>query len=317
LLGEYELFQSQYSNDPGAMAVWFNYESYLIGQPNLECHRVQQAGTAFTDDQGQVYHGFLDMHGRTVAVYLPGYDHSAHEMRCILRWMPRKPAAPSPVSRPMVFKIVLPRYPRVLPPASSLPRTVTAQKDGITVTVEAARLSGAKQTKDTVWRDLTFHLKIDGGYLTNDNAVNDLSSGSPYAGSGGSTRIAINGRAAISAMGLRSLTINPAAGTRQRLSFYNSFYSLPMTFTDPYGFPLLTGGQPITPLISADIIKSFHRGEGAVWVARVSSAGKGTDAVRLHLDVAPKPRIDAHGTLISPVPVPFELTIPIQTGDEI
>src|SRR5204863_6335663 len=119
-----------------------------IGQPDLECHRVQQAGTAFVDDVGQTYHGFLDMHGKTVAVYLPGYDHSAREMRCILRWMPRRPAAPSPISRPMVFKVKLPRYPRVLPAAESLPRTVTAQKDGITVTVDAGRLGTAQQTKD-------------------------------------------------------------------------------------------------------------------------------------------------------------------------
>src|SRR5215210_495567 len=47
LLGDYEIINSQYANDPGAMAIWFNYQSYLIGQPDLECHRVQQAGTAF------------------------------------------------------------------------------------------------------------------------------------------------------------------------------------------------------------------------------------------------------------------------------
>ena len=314
LLGDYELLQSQYANDPGSMEIWFNYESYLVGQPDLECHRVNPAGTAFIDDLGQPYHGFLDIHSKIVGVYLPGYDHAAHEIHCILHWMPRRPAAPLPLSRPMEFTVKLPRAARVLPPAAELPRAVTVRKNGITVTVDAVRLGPFKPANGaTGQRDLTFNLKIDGAEIANDNMASDLdlSISDPVR----AARI----RTMIGAATLRPTiarkSVNPAlSAQRQLLAFTNASYDSPLTITDPYGLPLIVPGQSVSPLVTKETLASARRGEGAVWVVPVQNAGKGTDAIRLHFEVQPKERPDR---ISASAPVPFDLVAPVQTGEKI
>ena len=54
-----------------------------------------------------------------------------------------------------------------------------------------------------------------------------------------------------------------------------------------------------------------------VWVASVNNAGKGTDAVRLHFDVLPKSPAGRKTPSVPAALVPFDLCIPVQTGDEI
>ncbi len=318
LLGDYELVQSQYANDPGSMEIWFNYESYLIGQPDLECHRVSPSGTAFIDDLGQPYHGFLDIHGKTVGVYLPGYDHAAREIHCTLHWMPRRPANPLPVSRPMSFTVKLPPATRILPLAETLPRTVTVRKNGITVTVEAARLGPFKSsTGATGQRDLTFHLKIDGGKVVNDNVASDIDLSVPDSARAARIRTIIGAPVNLN-FGSPRLKFNPAPNARraqqQLLAFANSSYERPMSLTDPYGFPLIVPGQSVTPLISKETLAAARRGEGMVWVVPVQNAGKGTDAMRLNINVLPKER---SGQTEPPASIPIDLVVPVQSGDEI
>lgn len=323
LLGDYEIVQSPYTNDPGSLEIWFNYESYLIDQPDLECHRIQTTGTAFVDDLGQPYHGFLDIHGKTIGVYLPGYDHSAHQIHCVLKWMPRRPAAPVPVSRPMAFTINLRRLPRLLPPAASLPRAAFASKNGITVSVDAARLSAFKQNNAAgSQRDITFRLKITGGELANDNVAADMTVLTPEPASptriGKSPRIGRSIDPPFSFRVSRGRGIGPAFPVRPLLSPVTlSSFETPMTLTDPYGIPLLAPGLSVTPLVTRETVRSARQGDGMVWVASVNNAGKGTDAIRLHLDVWPKAAPDQHGTAIMGSPVPFDLCVPVQTGDEI
>jgi hypothetical protein len=313
LLGDYEVLHSPFSNDPGSLEIWFNYESYLIGQPELECHRLQASGTAFVDDLGQPYHGFLDMHGKIVGVYLPGYDHSAHEIRCNVHWMPRKPAPAFPVSRPMVFVIKLPRATRLLPAAASLPRSARATKEGVTVTVDAARLGDFKQRGAGIGQhDLTFHLKIDGGEIANDNVVLP-STLVPDSGRAGEFHLG-PGYFSLPATAAMLKALGPPQ--RQPARYQNSNLDTAMSLTDPYGFALLPPGMAITPLVTKETLEAARRGEGMVWVAPVNNAGKGTDVVRIHLDVAPI-REARKGVSSHLAPIPFDICVPVQTGDEI
>ena len=312
LLGDYQVLQGQYARDPGSIEMWFGYESYLVGRPELECHRVWPGGTAFTDDLGQVYHGFLDIHDRSIGVYLPGYDHSAREIRCALKWMPRRPAAPQPESEPMKFTIRLPVMRRELPPGASLPRTVTQRKGGITVTVNAARIGPFKRAQGAIGqRDMTFHLKIDGGEIANDNVATELNLDEPDPARVARIRTAIGAAVAP----VRPSGATPALQAQgQLMAFINPTFSIPLTIVDPYGIPLIVPGQAVAALVSRDALDSARRGEGVRWRAPVNNAGKGTDAVRLHLDVYPKPM---HGKIMLNAPVPFDLVVPVQTGDEI
>ena len=291
LLGDYEQVQSQFANDRGSMEIWFNYESYLIGQPDLQCHRLNPDGTAFVDDLGQRYHGFLDIHGKTVGVYLPAYDHSAHEINCYLHWMPRRPASPEPVSRPMVFTVKVPPMPRVLPPASSLPRAVSVRQKGLTLTMDAARLGPFKQAAGSIGqRDLTFRLKIEGGEIANGNVGNDLNLGVPDPAR--AARIRVLAGAAPLSLRVTNPRNAAQAAQAQMLAFSNGTFELPMNITDPYGLPLIVPGQSVMPLVSKEMVESARRGKGMVWVAPVQGAGRGTDAIRIHIDVLPGVRPD-------------------------
>lgn len=328
-LGNHEVIQSQFSGDPGAVELWFNYESYLIGHPDLECHRLTPSGTAFTDDLGQPYHGYLDIHGKTIGVYLPGYDHAAKRLYCMLHWVPRQPAPPLPVSNPMVFTIDLPPVKRILSSSADLPRDpVTQTKGGITVTASAARLGVPKLgSQATGQRDLTFRLKIDGGHLADDNVADDLSSDDIEDLTSAETGLS----RAIPPQTVRTLQsrlnrqvwitqqISKPPGTTRTIIQPMPIVATPssdsmLTITDPYGVSLLVPQQSVTPLVTRETVQSARKGEGTVWVAPLNGAGRGTDVIKLHFDVVPNP----HGKGGAPVrSIPFDLLLPVQTGDEI
>ena len=83
---------------------------------------------------------------------------------------------------------------------------------------------------------------------------------------------------------------------------------------DNYLITTSVPGQSVAPLISKDTQQSARRGDGMIWIVPVNNAGKGTDAVRLHFDVIPREKA---GRLAPGTTVPFDLVVPIQTGDEI
>ena len=105
-LGDYRILTTRYTGDHNSLEIWSDYQSYLPDYPQLECHRVRE--TAFVDDLGQPYHGYLDFQDKYVGVYLPGYDHAARRLTCELHWMPRQSSSAHPISAPMTFTIDLP-----------------------------------------------------------------------------------------------------------------------------------------------------------------------------------------------------------------
>lgn len=254
VLGHPQDVPSAYSGDPGALEVWFRYQSHIPGAPHLVCHRV--GATAFTDNLGQQYPGYLDFERNYVGVYLPGYDHAARTLTCTVRWMPRPPAAPSPASCPMRFTVSLPAAHRMLAAARSLPwRATTVLRLGVTVTVSHAYLTLPLSGDLTgPQRQLQFHVKVTGGELVNSNVVNPL---------------ALHSRL-------------PSAPWMQ-----DSQPSAKLTLTDPYGVPLLAQGGVINPMMKLDETGPVVDGDGTTYLAPVNGAGAGTDAVRIHLDVRP------------------------------
>lgn len=249
--GTPQTLTGRYTGVPGSLELWFDYRSLLPKNALLECHRVGE--TAFVDDLGQAYSGLLDFQGKYVGVYLPGYDHAARRLLCSVRWMPRQPAEPKPVSAPMTFTVELPPVRRVLPKAETLPnRAVCATRQGITVVASGARLSvpdffaaGAGQ------QELTFRLKVIGGERT--------------------------GR---------------------------------LQITDPYDSPLLAEDAKLQPLMRIDGCAPVANEQGIVWRVPVNGVGRSTDVIRLHLEVRSKQdRTKA--------PIPFDLIVPIQRGDEV
>ncbi|HZP83215.1 MAG TPA: hypothetical protein VFB21_16350 [Chthonomonadaceae bacterium] len=292
--GEYRVLTSRYNNgNRDSLEIWFDYQSYLKQYPQLECHRIGQ--TAFVDDLGQRYHGFLDFQDQYVGVYLPGYDHAARRLVCAVRWMPRQPARPRPMSKPMVFTVDLPPAKRVLPPADTLPRRfVTVTNQGVTATVGQARLSEPDYRIGGYagsQRELTFRLKIEGGELVGSNVSR------PYqliSNTNSNLRLYFRQRA------LAGTTANDAAS--QGRAF---------TITDPYGVSLLPEDELLSPMLTPDEAKPMQGKEGTVYTAPVNGAGQGTDAVRLRFDVRPK------GSAPSAPTIPFDITIPVQTGGEI
>lgn len=294
-LGDYQVFQSGHSGDPNGLEIWFDYTSHLVGADQLECHRIGQ--TAFEDDLGQRYHGYLDFHNKIVGVYLPGYDHAAHKIYCKVRWMPR--GKRFPVSRPMTFVVDLPPVKRVLPPVASLPRgSIWQQAQGVTVTVRDAELSPPDLTTNylAIQRRLTFHLKISGGEPANSN-LPDLR----YESTTRSTiTLSLNGRVLRS--GPQVLPPSPPqiqAAIRNVFPENSSF----CTITDPYGIPLVDHNNSLRGNIYY-MDNSIGSGVDTDYAFAVTGAGKGTDVVRLHLDVHPL-NTPANKT------IPFDLIVPV------
>jgi hypothetical protein len=301
-LGDYRILTTRYTGDHNSLEIWFDYQSYLSNHAELECHRVRE--TAFVDDLGQPYHGYLDFQDKYVGVYLPGYDHAARRLTCELHWMPRQPASTPLVSAPMTFTLDLPPAPRVLPPAASLPRgPVMVTTQGITVTVGGARLSAANiGMLGGSQRELTFHLNVQGGELVDSNVDRPTSyllrGGTPtlrlYPGSFWRFRRAAG-------LLLTQPGASPGAASTTR----------PFRITDPYGVSLVPDNEAISPLPLLNETGPTPIRYGMVWVAPVDGAGHGTDAVRLRFDVLPAVHTPATK------PIPFDVTIPVQTGDEV
>ena len=304
--GSYRALHSQYDGEPG-VELWFDYRSYLSGR-ELECHRVEE--TAFTDDLGQPFHGYLDFQGKMVGVYLPAYDHAAHRLFCTLHWMPRRPNPSFPVSSPMQFSVEVPPTPRLLPLAESLPhgsQTITHQ--GISITVSEAQLGPVeiRQTPYSGQRRLTFRMKVTGGEIANPNV--DLGGNTRYAPGFGAIFVEQNGRT-----GIRS--INP---TQERSA--ESGWG-PLSITDPYGIELIPAtqyvvpGGPGGPLAGSEHLESAD-GKEILWSVQVSNAGKGTDVLRLRFGVRPTRSAASSASDTLPEAAPFDLLLPVQTGNEI
>jgi hypothetical protein len=304
-LGDYQVLTGSFNGEPNGIELWFDYDSHMAVK-ELECHRV--GPTAFVDDLGQVYHGFLDFQGKTVGVYLPAYDRSAHRLTCILHWMPRRPAAPFPVSTPMTFTVPLPSARRTLPPASTLPDgPVTVTKSGITVTLSDVRLSPTRlRPLYEGQRDLTFQLHVQGGQIADENVVisADTMAGLSRAFPGAAVVIQgqlRNARGQIYTTRIRSG--NNIFMLRNGTTPSDSF-----TITDPYGVALLSEPTSVaTPLTNP------RKGQKATpfWVAPVNGAGRGTDCVQFHFHVQPPSR--------SPKAMPPELVafdIPVRISPE-
>ncbi|HZT44475.1 MAG TPA: hypothetical protein VFA07_20085 [Chthonomonadaceae bacterium] len=305
--GDYHTYASGFNGDPDSLEIWFDYTSYLPRYPDLECHRVGQ--TAFVDDLGQSYHGYLDFQGKVLGVYLPGYDHAAHRLTCCLHWMPRQPAPPTPVSRPMVFTIDLPPARRLLPPVAALPRgPVMATSQGITVTVDEARLSAPRTRPFTsTQRDLAFRLKIEGGELACSNVVanepNVLISSSGGMVPEAPMTLSLR-RYRIGAMMPRLLGRSRGAPAHRRF-----------TLTDPYGVTLLPATDAISPMPSLSNAAPLSDKNGTVYIAPVNGAGRSTDAVRMRFDVRPLAPGALPSSPSAPL-VPFDIVVPVQTNDE-
>ena len=279
-LGDYQVLTGSFNGEPNGIEFWFDYDSHLSSK-DLECHRVGQ--TAFVDDLGQIYHGFLDFQGKTVGVYLPGYDHAAHSLTCTLHWMPRRPAAPFPVSRPMTFQVPLPSLRRTLPPASTLPAgPVSVTKNGVTVTIGDMHLSPPQlRTLYQGQRDLMFRLQIQGGQIADDNV-------------------------AFAPPALSRLVTWPYKYRMQpRNNFVLSSVGTNFAITDPYGTNLLPETATITiPPTNPHAGKD----QSLAWIAPVNGAGRGTDCVRLHFHIQPPSRSPK---AIPPDTVAFDIPVRI------
>ncbi len=333
LLGDYSVLKSRFVSDPGGVELWFGYQSHVPKHPDLICHRVET--TAFTDDLGQTYHGFLDVHGSVIGVYLSGYDHSAHSLSCNLHWMttddsPLNSPHARLVSKPMKFHVELPRIKRILPPLKeeSLRKSATgcsAKKSGVTVEISDVQLSAPKlRNLYEGQRDLLFRLKISGGAIANNNLVefkasvfkNSLSLSALKLQFRGNTR-SLNQR--IETLIQQNLRAEHPETTRLQLSPHTTLLSWqrigkPLTITDPYGVSLIVPDETLSPQTAMES-QSVIAEKGTVWVAPVNGGGRGTDSVRIHLDIRP---YDKGGKSVELKPtIPFDLIVPVQTGDEI
>ena len=301
VLGDYQVLSSSFNGEPNGIEFWFDYESHTSAR-ELECHRV--GPTAFVDDLGQVYHGFLDFQGKTVGVYLPGYDHAAHRLTCTIHWMPRRPAAPFPVSRPMSFTVPLPPSRRTLPLASTLPSDpVSVTRNGITVTVSDMHLSPARlRSLYEGQRDLMFRLRIQGGQIADDNVEMPLAErGAPGPSFVTDKRLT---QRQIQRIQGQAYSYSYRSGRSGTLFFTGRPpHSDSLTITDPYGVALL----PETAALAMPLQKPQNgRKASPFWIAPVNGAGQGTDCVQLHLHVQPP---SSSSQAMPPAPVVFEIPV--------
>ena len=332
LFGDYSVLRSRFANDPAGVELWFGYQSYVPKHPELICHRV--SATAFTDDLGQTYHGFLDIHGSVVGVYLPGFDHVAHRLTCNLHWMTEiageKPQDRA-VSKPMTFTVELPRLKRVLPELGETldkrrSKSVVSRQKGVTVEISEARLTEPKlRNLYEGQRDFLFRLKISGGKLANDNLMEFRAP--LISESNGSKGLKFQFKAQtrnltnqIQAMIQRNLQTSASKLQKPESSAGTALISrekIPqhLTIMDPYGIVLTMSDEFLYPLDSQEARKESPE-KGTVWVARVVGAGRGTDVVKLHLDVRPT-ATPGDRNAGSPQTISFDLIVPVQTGDEI
>ncbi len=306
-LGSQETLTSRYQGDSDAVELWLDYNSYLQDSKYLECHRIGQ--TAFVDDLGQRYHGFLDFHGRIVGLYLPGYDHAAHRITCSLHWCPRQQFPPTQFSAPMHFTFDLPRSVRQLPEANTLPQTgVEKNIEGISARVSSVRIvPRGISGRSVVQNQLSFHLKIEGGRLANSNV--SLGNGD-YDERGILEMLGRNDPAHIQAY-LKSESIRragkiaaPAMGELTRSRF---------VISDPYGISLMPDNAALAPAMDWFGRGYLHDTEGWVWRAPVNGVGIGTDVVRIQFDVR-------HITPPNSMPAPtvhFDIVAPVQTSGEV
>ncbi len=301
-LGDYQVLNGSFNGEPNGLEFWFDYDSHT-SLKDLECHRV--GPTAFTDDLGQIYHGFLDFQGKTVGVYLPGYDHSARRITCTLRWMPRRPAAPFPVSRTMTFTVPLPAVRRTLPPASTLPSgPVTVTKGGITVKLSDVRLSPPRfRTLYAGQRDLNFQLQIQGGEIADTNVEQPITNLPGASTTYYANAMILQRQIRASAGQSYTYRIQPGGNILRLGNGVSASESF--SITDPYGVALL----PESFSVMTPTAKPLPGGKRSpFWVAPLNGAGKGTDAVLFHFHVQPPARSPKS---MPPESVSFDIPIQI------
>ncbi len=154
---------SRYNGVNGSMEVWLGYVSHVANQSKLQCAPVGQM--AFFDNLGQSYRGFLDLHKGYTGLFLPGYDHAAKTLTCVVHWLPNI-NEPSSASKPMRFFIKLPKARRVLPLLTSVGYSAIDNQHGVTVGISHVRLSEALNGGYSHGqRELTFHLHLAGGVV--------------------------------------------------------------------------------------------------------------------------------------------------------
>lgn len=238
---------SLYQGTRGSLQLWLKDKSLLPGHPKLICHRVGE--TAFVDNFGQCYQGFLDLHPGVIGVFLPGYDHSASSMTCILHWQPVTTYSHNPVSKPMRFTVDLTPPKRVLPVASVVPDAVTLNRDGITLSAEDVQLSNPTYGSYLEGqRQLTFEIRVDGGV--------------PWA------------------KNLAPSIMESRSGTAS-----DDMPSLKAKIFDPYGFPMTIPHTFIRPMKAFDGRTIINVNGYEVWESEINGGGRSTDVVRLHIPV--------------------------------
>lgn len=334
LFGDYTVLTSSNRDSDNGLVAWFTYDSFLPGHPDLVCHRVNK--TAFIDNLGQEYHGLLEFRGKYVGVYLPGYDHAASQIKCIVHWMDRRETLAQYKSTPMTFTINLPPAKRKLPLVSAIPQTaLTSAKQGVSVTVSDARLSGPIfATTPTAQRNISFRIRVKDGLVASEN-VDPEPTLSSYSTASILNELMIsslrrNPTVKTSSMngtiigfgktGRRTFRARPISypgGTIYRqtkaddqLSFESS--DEPFTITDPYGISLFSQHESLSPLLTRDTIEDRKAGLGTRWTAPINGAGRGTDVVHLHFQVLP---VDKKGKPISEGNfIPFDFDLPVASA---
>ena len=239
--------KSLYQGTRGSLQIWLKDKSLLPGHPKLICHRVGE--TAFVDNFGQCYQGFLDLHPGVIGVFLPGYDHSASSMTCILHWVPVTTYRHNPVSKPMRFTVDLTPPQRILPAAATVSDAVTINRDGITLSVADVQLSNPTYGSYLEGqREISFNIKVHGGV--------------PWA-----------------------KNLSPSIMDTQYDTPAGGIPSSTAKIYDPYGIPMTIPHTFIRPMKAFDDKTIIHVNGYEVWEAEINGAGRSTDVVRLHIPV--------------------------------
>ncbi len=154
---------SRFKGANGSLEVWLGYVSHVAHQPQLVCEPV--GTTAFYDNLGQSYRGFLDLQPGFVGIFLPGYDHAAKTITCVVHFVPSNSES-AQASKPMRFVIHLPKVQRMLSTSASTGYSTVSSAHGITVKISHVRLSQALNGNYRHGqRELIFHLHINGGVV--------------------------------------------------------------------------------------------------------------------------------------------------------
>ncbi|HLK59957.1 MAG TPA: hypothetical protein VKU00_25575, partial [Chthonomonadaceae bacterium] len=149
-------------------------------------------------------------------------------------------------------------------------------------------------------RYLTLRMKVSGGEIANpnvdvgNNLISSFGNGTIFTRRNGQTTIT---------------SVNPTSGTA-----VNGLG--PLSLTDPYGIELIPSGQYLVPSEEKSAHLETSDGKEIIWSVGVNGAGRGTDVIRLQFAVRPTASAAAAADTPQNL-VPFDLLVPVQTGNEI